>query len=46
VAEVPQGIYPDGLLALHRYQCHPGGAPATDLADLVQFVPGALSKEP
>ena len=45
VAELQQGVDADGFLVLDGYQREPVGIPVTDLADLVQFVPGALPKQ-
>ena len=42
VAELEQGVDADGFLVLDGYQREPVGVPVTDLADLLQFVPGAL----
>ena len=42
LAELEQRVDADGFLVLDGYQRDPVGVPVTDLADLVQFVPGAL----
>ena len=42
VAELQQGVDADGFLVLDGYEREPVGVPVTHLADLLQFVPGAL----